>query len=163
MCQDTVTFLYFMIMLQLNTFELVKQFLKRKKVSFVLPHPSYSLDLAPCEISLFPKLKKVPTGPCYKSWQALVSAVSQCLRIYLHQCTVTHFRTEFINLYCVFQEFIVNFTIWVECFWCIEKHILQIEQLLYILILIYKIHMQSNSTFKTTNISIGFYQANKYF
>jgi histone-lysine N-methyltransferase SETMAR len=35
---------------------LVRQFLASTKVTFI-PHPPYSLDLAPCDFFLFPKMK----------------------------------------------------------------------------------------------------------
>ena len=39
-----------------HTFEIVTALLKKEKVT-VLPHLSYSLDLAPCNFFMFPKLK----------------------------------------------------------------------------------------------------------
>jgi histone-lysine N-methyltransferase SETMAR len=44
------------IMHQLNTELSIREFLAKKNIP-VLPHPPYSLDLAPCDLCLFPKLK----------------------------------------------------------------------------------------------------------
>ena len=52
--------------------------LKKEKVT-VLPHPAYSLDLAPCDFFLFPKLKSFFAGRKYQSRQALGSAIPQYL------------------------------------------------------------------------------------
>lgn len=55
------------------------QILKQQKV-WVLPHPAYSPDLAPCDYFLFPTLKSILAGKRYASRKALGSAVGQCLR-----------------------------------------------------------------------------------
>ena len=47
--------------------------------AFVLPHPPYSPDLAPCDFILFPKLKAFLAGRKYQSRQALGSAIHQYL------------------------------------------------------------------------------------
>ena len=61
-----------------NTSAIVTAFLKKEKVT-VLPHPPYSLDLAPCDFFLFPKLKAFLAGRKYQSRQALGSAIHQYL------------------------------------------------------------------------------------
>jgi hypothetical protein len=33
----------------------------------ILPHPLYLLDLAPCDLALFPKLKMKLKGQCFES------------------------------------------------------------------------------------------------
>jgi hypothetical protein len=33
----------------------------------IIPHPSYSPDLAPCDFALFPKLKMKLKGPCFET------------------------------------------------------------------------------------------------
>ena len=53
-------------------------FLEVEKV-FVLLHPPYLPDLAPCDYFLFPKLKYHLSGRRYNSRNALGSAVYQCL------------------------------------------------------------------------------------
>jgi hypothetical protein len=40
----------------MTTPRLTQQFLAKDKVA-VIPHPPYSLDLAPCDFLLFPKMK----------------------------------------------------------------------------------------------------------
>ena len=59
-----------------HTCSIVTNILKSEKVT-VLPHPPYSPDLAPCDFSLFPKLKNFLSGRRYRSRQALGSAVHQ--------------------------------------------------------------------------------------
>ena len=59
--------------------DIVKQFLKSEKVT-ILPHLTYSPELANCNVFLFPKLKKFLSDHQYNSRQALGSAMSQCLR-----------------------------------------------------------------------------------
>ena len=58
--------------------EIVTVFLKKEKVT-VLPHLPYSLDLAPCDFFMFPKLKSFLAGWKYKLSQALGSAIHQYL------------------------------------------------------------------------------------
>ena len=61
-----------------HTSAIVMAFLKKEKVT-VLPHPSYSPDLAPCDFFLFPKLKAFLAGRKFQSRQALGSAIHQYL------------------------------------------------------------------------------------
>ena len=61
-----------------HTSAIVTAFLKKEKVT-VLPHPSYSPDLAPCDFFLFPKLKAFLAVQKYQSRQALGSAIHQYL------------------------------------------------------------------------------------
>ena len=57
---------------------IVTDFLDSEKVT-VLPDPPCSLDLAPCDYFLFPKLKYHLSGRRYNSRNALGSADYQCL------------------------------------------------------------------------------------
>ena len=57
-----------------HTPAIVTAFLKKEKVT-VLPHPTYSPDLAPCDFFLVPKLKAFLAGRKYQSRQALGSAI----------------------------------------------------------------------------------------
>ena len=59
--------------------EVVKYFLASEKVK-VLNHPPYSPDLSPCDVSLFPRLKKMLSGNTYMSRSSLGSAIYQCLQ-----------------------------------------------------------------------------------
>ena len=64
-----------------HTSAIVTAFLKKEKVT-VFPHPTpapYSLDLAPCDFFLFPKLKSFLAGRKYQSRHALGSAMHQYL------------------------------------------------------------------------------------
>ena len=61
-----------------HTSAIVTAFLKKEKVT-VLPQPSYSPDLAPCDFFLFPKLKAFLAGRKYQSRKALGSAIHQYL------------------------------------------------------------------------------------
>ena len=61
-----------------HTAPIVTEFLESEKVN-VLPHPSFSPDLAPCDYFLFPELKFHLSGKRYKSRNALGSAVYQFL------------------------------------------------------------------------------------
>jgi hypothetical protein len=42
------------------------QFVTRKNMA-IIPHPSYSLDLVPCDFALFPKLKMKLEGRCFET------------------------------------------------------------------------------------------------
>ena len=59
--------------------EAVKSFLASGKVK-VLNHPPYSPDLSPCDLFLFPRLKKMLSGNKYTSRSSLGSAIYQCLQ-----------------------------------------------------------------------------------
>lgn len=83
-----------------HTTELMKQFLKEEKVTF-LPHPPYFPNLALCDFFLFPKISylvvvKSPDKPLTRS---SVSASE----VYLTQHTVKHFRNGFRDWNYVFQ------------------------------------------------------------
>lgn len=56
---------------------IVTEFLKKENVQ-VLPNPSFSLDLAPYDYFLFPKLKMLLSDKSYKS--LIGSAIYQCLQ-----------------------------------------------------------------------------------
>jgi hypothetical protein len=50
----------------------------------IIPHPSYSLDLAPCDLTLFPKLKMKLMGWCFeivsdiqKQLQAVLDSIKE--------------------------------------------------------------------------------------
>jgi len=47
----------------------------------VLPHPSYSPDLAPSDYHLFGFVKDQPRGQRYETTEAIQKAVRQCLRM----------------------------------------------------------------------------------
>ena len=57
----------------------VTSFLKEQGV-YVLEHPPYSPDLAPCDFFLFPRLKKKLAGRKYTSRQKLGAAIFNLLR-----------------------------------------------------------------------------------
>ena len=59
--------------------EVVKAFLASEKVK-VLNHLPYSPDLSPCDLFLFPRLKKMLSGNKYTSRSSLGSAIYQCLQ-----------------------------------------------------------------------------------
>ena len=59
--------------------EVVKSFLTSQKVK-VFNHPPYSPDLSPCDLVLFPRLKKMLSANKYTSRSSLGSAVYQCLQ-----------------------------------------------------------------------------------
>ena len=58
---------------------LLSLFLASEKVK-VLNHPPYSPDLSPCDVFLFPRLKKMLSGNKYVSRSSLGSTVYQCLQ-----------------------------------------------------------------------------------
>ena len=59
--------------------KVVKSFLASVKVKN-LNHPPYSPDLSPCDLFLFPRLKKMLSGKRYTSGSSLGSAIYQCLQ-----------------------------------------------------------------------------------
>ena len=59
--------------------EVVKSFLASEKVK-VLNRPPYPPDLGPCDLFLFPRLKKMLSGNKYTSRSSLGSAIYQCLQ-----------------------------------------------------------------------------------
>ena len=58
---------------------LLSLFLASEKVK-VLNHPPYSPDLSPCDLFLFPRLKKMLSGNKYTSRSSLGSAIYQYLQ-----------------------------------------------------------------------------------
>ena len=54
------------------------KFLKKKKLA-TLPHPPYSLGLAPCDFFRFPKLKEILKGRTFLSQKELNGAVTPAL------------------------------------------------------------------------------------
>ena len=54
-------------------------FLASEKVK-ILNHPPYSPDLSPCDLFLFPRLKKIFSGNKYTSRSSLGSTIYQCLQ-----------------------------------------------------------------------------------
>ena len=57
---------------------LMQEYLAKENAE-TLPHPAYSLDLAPYDLFLFPHLKKYLARRSFKSRSALGTAVFQCL------------------------------------------------------------------------------------
>jgi len=53
-----------------------REFLAKNKTA-VLEQPPYSPDLAPCDFFLFPKLKEVIKGTCFKDSEAIKTAVTR--------------------------------------------------------------------------------------
>ena len=68
-----------MTMPPLKSVRLLSLFLASEKVK-VLNHPPYSPDLSPCDLFLFPRLKKMLSGNKYTSRSSLGSAIYQCLQ-----------------------------------------------------------------------------------
>ena len=44
-----------------------------------VPHPPYSLDLAPCDFCLFPKLKEKLRGCCYETIEEMKEAATKVI------------------------------------------------------------------------------------
>jgi len=57
----------------------IQEFLAKNNIA-VLEQPPYSLDLAPCDFFLFPKLKKVIKRTCFQDSKAIKTAVTKELR-----------------------------------------------------------------------------------
>ena len=57
----------------------IRQFLAEKNIT-VLEQPPYSLDLAPCDFFLFPKLKGIIKGTHFEGVEAIKRAVTMELR-----------------------------------------------------------------------------------
>ena len=72
--------------------KVVKEYLEEENFE-TLPHPPYSLDLAPCDFFLFPHLKRQLAGRRFDSRSALGSAVFQCL----HQVPKNDFKRSFLD------------------------------------------------------------------
>ena len=60
--------------------EVVKFFFLASEKVKVLNHPPYSPDLSPCDVFLFPRLKKMLSGNKYTSRSSHGSAIYQCLQ-----------------------------------------------------------------------------------
>jgi hypothetical protein len=57
----------------------VKQYLAGKRIP-VLEHTPYSLDLAPCDFLLFPKIKSVLKGTRFESMTAVKQKTAELLK-----------------------------------------------------------------------------------
>ena len=71
----------------------IREFLAAKKVP-VLPHPSYSPDLSPCDFFLFPKVKFFLKGKTYDD----VGSMKKNMMLYLQSLTVQDFQNCFQKL-----------------------------------------------------------------
>ena len=78
-----------------HTLLLVQQFLSNKNIT-VCPHPPYSLNLAPCDFWLFPKVKMTMKGKCFESIQDNEAATTAQLK------TLT--KKDFQNCFRKWQE-----------------------------------------------------------
>jgi len=78
-----------------HTSLLVLQFLSNKNIT-VCPHPPYSLDLAPCDFWLFPKVKMTKKGKRFESIQDIKAATTAQLK------TLT--KEDFQNCFRKWQE-----------------------------------------------------------
>ena len=85
-----------------NKCEVVKYFLASEKVK-VLNHPAYSPDLSPCDVFLFPRLKKMLSGNKYMSRNSLGSSIYQCLQQTPKEDYLSAFRDWVKRLQNVFQ------------------------------------------------------------
>ena len=56
----------------------VKRYLAKNNIP-VMEHPLYSLDLAPCDFFLFPKIKSAPKGTRFESVDAVIAKATQLL------------------------------------------------------------------------------------
>jgi hypothetical protein len=57
----------------------VKTFLAKHKIP-VLEHPPYSLDLAPCDFFLFPKIKSALKGTQFDSMEAVKAKATELMK-----------------------------------------------------------------------------------
>jgi hypothetical protein len=73
------------IMRQLTALS-VQEFLMKKNIP-VLPHPPYSPDLAPCDFSLFPKLKSKLKGHHFGTMKNIQKIVTDELHTHLRKMT----------------------------------------------------------------------------
>ena len=78
-----------------HTSLIVCQFLARNRVS-VLNHPPYSPDLAPCDFSLFPKLKLKLKGRFFDDIPTIQSASTQALQA-IPQTELKHAFESLLN------------------------------------------------------------------
>jgi hypothetical protein len=58
----------------------------------IIPHPPYSLDLAPCDFALFPKLKMKLKGRCFET----VSDIQRELQKVLYSIKENDFHGAFV-------------------------------------------------------------------
>ena len=72
-----------------------KQFLVSKEIT-MLHHPPYSLDLAPCDFFLFPKLKGILKGTCFQGVKDVKTSMTRHLK------TVT--KEEFLQCFKVWSK-----------------------------------------------------------
>ena len=56
------------------------------------PHPPYSLDLAPCDFWLFPKVKMTMKGKRFESIQDIVTAMTAQLKALIKEDFQNYFR-----------------------------------------------------------------------
>jgi len=82
-----------------HTLLLVWQFLSNKNIT-VCPHPPYSLDLAPCDFWLFPKVKMTVKGKIFESIQDVEAVTTVQLK--------TPMKEDFQNCFRKWQERWVN-------------------------------------------------------
>jgi len=78
-----------------HTLLLVWQFLSNKNIT-VCPHPPYSLDLAPCDFWLFPKVKMTMKGKRFESIQDVEAVTTVQLK--------TLMKEDFQNCFRKWQE-----------------------------------------------------------
>jgi hypothetical protein len=55
----------------------ITEFLTNNMV--IIPHPPYSLNLAPCDLALFPKLKMKLKEPCFETVSDIQGNRKRCL------------------------------------------------------------------------------------
>jgi hypothetical protein len=60
-------------------------------MTYVVPHPPYSLDLSPCDFTLFPKLKIKLKGRCFET----VSDIQRELQTALNSIKENDFHSAF--------------------------------------------------------------------
>ena len=63
---------------------LVTDYLTKMGIKIV-PHPSYSPDLAPCDFCLFPKLKEKLRGCCYETIEEMKEAVTKVIDMFTQE------------------------------------------------------------------------------
>ena len=82
--------------------KLVQEFFAKTRTN-VLPHPPYSLDLAPCDFYLFPSMKKYLQGRRFVSSDEVKAASQDALR----EVAKNGFQQCFQKLYERWQKCIV--------------------------------------------------------
>ena len=76
------TFLKGRVRLNVSVSQIYSDFLKEEKI-VQLSHPTYSLDLSPCDFFLSPLLNKTRISRRYELRNALGSAMHPCFKVYL--------------------------------------------------------------------------------